>query len=674
MALIQRGLILMATAGALALPAHFPAPVDPGVGAPAKKAASSEAAFTPSQIEYFLGDGGIAYIRPGLNIKIAGVTNVASGQKPVIEFFLTDDLGQPLDITGGQTPGVITYRFIPAVWNAAARSYQNLFISGGNPSRDTTGPIQTLELGHYKYTFSAALVTFDASKPMTMFMGGKRTLTPIIGKDYWAQAFYDFVPSTGALTTAVWQATKLAKCNACHDPLAPHGGNYRDIKTCALCHNPINMTGTNAPFNGQAWFHSIHTSNSSVGEITYPQDIRNCVNCHDATAGGGNTWYTFPSRAACGACHTTVNFTTGAGHGPAASPVPPQLNDSDCATCHQPQGDMEFDASIKGAHTIPLKSKQLKGLVATIVSVSNFAADKAPTVVFKITNTDGTAVDGSKLAAFAPMFAGPTFSYTTYVRESAVGKAIFDAAAGTSTYTFTAKIPKTATKTWAVSVDIERAYSLVRGDGKTGQPEQTGNESPLNPFKYYSLDGSAVENRRTSVTMAQCNQCHDRLALHGGQRLVIEECVMCHNPTKGDEDRRGTANPPVESVSMQRLIHRIHTGEEMSQDYTVIGFGGSVNNFNDVTYPGDRRNCVKCHTTTGFLIPLADERGSEIGDVKTLRDYFSPQGPETAACVGCHDRRDNLAHAYLNTSPFGEACSSCHGVGLEFGVDKVHAR
>jgi len=125
---------------------------------------------------------------------------------------------------------------------------------------------------------------------------------------------------------------------------------------------------------------------------------------------------------------------------------------------------------------------------------------------------------------------------------------------------------------------------------------------------------------------------------------------------------------------MQRLIHRIHTGEEMTQDFTVIGFGGSVNNFNDVTYPGDRRNCVKCHTTTGFQIPLADERGSEIGDVKTLRDYFSPQGPETAACVGCHDRRDNLAHAYLNTSPFGEACSSCHGVGLEFGVDKVHAR
>jgi len=60
---------------------------------------------------------------------------------------------------------------------------------------------------------------------------------------------------------------------------------------------------------------------------------------------------------------------------------------------------------------------------------------------------------------------------------------------------------------------------------------------------------------------------------------------MCHNPTKGDEDRRGTTNPPVESVSMQRLIHRIHTGEELTQPFVVIGFGGSVNDFGDVRFP-----------------------------------------------------------------------------------------
>jgi hypothetical protein len=79
---------------------------------------------------------------------------------------------------------------------------------------------------------------------------------------------------------------------------------------------------------------------------------------------------------------------------------------------------------------------------------------------------------------------------------------------------------------------------------------------------------------------------------------------------------------------------------------------------------------VKCHTSTGYLIPLP----TGIDSVTTLRDYFTPQGPATAACLGCHDLRDNAAHAYLNTAPFGEACASCHGAGLEYGVDKVHAR
>jgi len=163
---------------------------------------------------------------------------------------------------------------------------------------------------------------------------------------------------------------------------------------------------------------------------------------------------------------------------------------------------------------VPENSTQLKGLTATVVSVTNFAAAKKPTVVFKITNADGkTAVDGSKLAAFAPMFAGPTFSYTTYVRESAVGKSVFDATAGTSTYTFTAALPATATGTWGVSCDIERAFSLVRGDGK---PNITGNESPSIPSLTTRSTAARSSRGVRRVTMAQCNQCHVRLALHGG--------------------------------------------------------------------------------------------------------------------------------------------------------------
>jgi hypothetical protein len=67
-----------------------------------------------------------------------------------------------------------------------------------------------------------------------------------------------------------------------------------------------------------------------------------------------------------------------------------------------------------------------------------------------------------------------------------------------------------------------------------------------------------------------------------------------------------------------------------------------------------------------------------IASVPTPRDYFSPQGPATAACLGCHDNVDAAAHAYLNTAVFGtssaEACATCHGTGKDWDVDKVHAR
>ena len=54
-----------------------------------------------------------------------------------------------------------------------------------------------------------------------------------------------------------------------------------------------------------------------------------------------------------------------------------------------PQGGREWDASIKGAHTVPYKSTQLKGLNAEIVSVTNTAPGQKPTVIFKLTENDG---------------------------------------------------------------------------------------------------------------------------------------------------------------------------------------------------------------------------------------------------------------------------------------------
>ena len=96
---------------------------------------------------------------------------------------------------------------------------------------------------------------------------------------------------------------------------------------------------------------------------------------------------------------------------------------------------------------------------------------------------------------------------------------------------------------------------------------------------------------------------------------------MCHNAGKGDGARRPANTGPEESISFQRMIHRIHTGEDLTQDFTIYGNGNRANNFNEIRFPGDRRNCATCHVSNSFLLPLPAVKDS----VTTLRDYFSPQ-------------------------------------------------
>jgi hypothetical protein len=54
--------------------------------------------------------------------------------------------------------------------------------------------------------------------------------------------------------------------------------------------------------------------------------------------------------------------------------------------CHEPEDD-EFDASITGAHLLPIHSEQITGIGFTILDVTGVAPGQAMTVTFKITTT-----------------------------------------------------------------------------------------------------------------------------------------------------------------------------------------------------------------------------------------------------------------------------------------------
>lgn len=709
--MLKRGITLAFGAGSLMLATSHPATTR--VVAP-RGTASPQAIYSPTSKEFYLAQDEFDFARPGYHIKLNSVT-IGADRKPVVDVSITDDLTAPLDRNGIKTPGICTTTFVLAWYDQPSRNYttyatrsQTSPITGVTaiqPTSDSGGVYKDIDIGHFTYTFKTVLpADFDKTRTHTIAAYGRRTMPADImdGKVYIDNDEFDFRPDGAAVTEKWDEIQEKNACNQCHDPLAAHGDVRTDAKLCVLCHSPQNTDpDTGNLLDMRVFIHKIHRgsslpsvkagtlyhivgnaqSDNDYSTVVFPQDIRNCANCHEgrnplAKPSQSDVWFTKPARAPCGACHDDINWVTGANH-----PGGPQADDLACAACHAPQGDQEWDASIKGAHTVPYRSKQLKGLIATILSVDNVGAGKKPTVTFKLTENDGKILDPKSIGAGASLnllLGGPTKDYGTGqappaqpIRESALG-AVFNGT--TATYTFTKPIPANATGSWAVAIEARRTITFSPAP-RLGPATYT--EGAVNPVTYIAVTDAKAVPRRNVVILDNCNKCHDRLATtfsHGGQRIAIEECDICHNPNADDSPvRPASANPP-ESIALKRMIHRIHTGENLTQDFTIFGFGGVPINFNEVRYPGDRKDCVQCHTSAStYNLPLPTGQIPVI----TQRDFFSPQGPATAACTGCHDNVDVAAHAYLNTvmSPFfGEACATCHGDGKDKDVVKVHAR
>src|SRR5581483_5102951 len=592
-----------------------------------------------------------------------------------------DDAKQPLDREGNATPGAVSMHFILSMYDAATRTYTPIVTA------DSGGRFTDLQSGHGTYTFGTPLPPlYDAAKTYTAGVYATRMLADLVGKDYVANAELDFRPDGDAIKDR-WDIIRdSTSCNNCHDPLSAHGGERRDVKLCVLCHTPGAKDAAGTSIDMTMMVHRIHrgvnlankpyvltapnNAKFDFSNVVFPNDLRNCAECHEGSDAANkpsqaSVWYSFPSRTSCGSCHDNVDFATGANH-----PGGKQPDDSNCAKCHIADSGKEYDASIKAAHTVPYKSRQLKGLIAQIISITNFAPGQKPTVVVDLKNGDGSAVDGKGLT-FGLMYAGPASDFRTNVRENAASTAI-DPATGRTSYTFTTPLPADAGGTWAVAADVSRTVQLIRADKLPNIPVIESS----NAVQYTTADKSAVMPRRTVVTTQQCNACHDSLRAHAGQTTTTAECVICHNASGNDAAARPTSEGLPESISFQRMIHRIHRGTQLTQDYTLFDSAGGRHHYNAIPFSGDTRNCAKCHVAGSTTLPLPAGGAPVI----TLRDYYTPQAPTSAACLGCHDTLETSAHAYINTTTFGgtraaaESCSTCHGPGKEHDVAKAHAR
>jgi OmcA/MtrC family decaheme c-type cytochrome len=464
------------------------------------------------------------------------------------------------------------------------------------------------------------------------------------------------------------------------------------MELCIMCHTPQlpDPNGPSADF--KVMIHKIHAGDvlpsvvaggkytigsSDWSTVAFPSDVRRCETCHEPDKGAAqaDAWLKNPSRAACGSCHDNIDFATGKNHVNL-----PQVSDNQCAQCHIPKGEIEFDASIRGAHTMPQEAPSRPGVVVTLTKVENGAAGQKPTVTFALKDYSGAPIPLSTMSAISTnrlnfIIAGPTSDYGTakfegvttpgYASESALtaGKCGQD---GTCTYTFTRAVPAGSKGTFAIAVEARRTLTINPGTVNQADTRYAADNKVI----YFSVDGAPIEKRRQVVDIAKCNQCHTRLALHGESRNQTEYCVVCHNPSNVSG---GTTPVPID---FKVMVHKIHFGENMAELGNTYKIGNS--DFSEVRYPafsmrgapGDTTNCNMCHVNgSEAVLPIGKD------PVKNPGGMLDVLPATTAACTACHQSKSALAHAMGNTDgKLGESCDVCHGVNGDFSVIKAHAR
>jgi OmcA/MtrC family decaheme c-type cytochrome len=669
----------------------------------------------------------VDFVRPGLAITINSAT-LTPGGAITITYTLTDPAGLPLDAAGVTTPGAVSLTFLCSYIPHGQEQYVSLVTAQatgkvlGTVTRPTfeeaSSPGTALGPGQYQYTYAEkAPLGFDITQTVTVGIAASRNLTAFnLGTNY-AGNTYNFVPS-GAAVTTTRDVVRTASCNTCHDQLAFHGGHAFGVQECVLCHQPQNVdpsTGNTLDF--KVMIHKVHmgaslpsviagtpyeiigymNSVNNFSTVVYPADPgdpRRCETCHSQTTGAAQAkaFMTEPSRAACGACHDNVNFATGENH-----PGGIQTDDTECAGCHIPQGEMDFDASILGAHVAPSASSLLSGLAVTITGIKNGAAGTAPVVSFTVQDKHGNPVALSALGSISFTMAGPTsdYGYTSfgsgvttpgYVTESAANASC--PSTGTCMYTFTHTVPANATGTYAIGVEARRTDTVPElVAGATVNTAIT--YGAPNQVMYFSVDGSPVTPRREVVQLSNCNQCHVSLQVHGSLRNNTEYCVFCHNPSNTDAATRATAvvasdkTQPPQGINFNLLVHRIHDGVNVTANggkpYIVVGFGGSHNDFSGVLFPvmsptgsaTDLTDCAVCHVNSTEQNDL--DLTTNLNPVVDPQGLINPVQPFTSACTGCHVQKAAASHALSNTTSLGEACSVCHDANGAFSVDSVHA-
>jgi OmcA/MtrC family decaheme c-type cytochrome len=239
-----------------------------------------------------------------------------------------------------------------------------------------------------------------------------------------------------------------------------------------------------------------------------------------------------------------------------------------------------------------------------------------------------------------------TGSATQAMVEAATTGALVDNGDGTYQYTFKKDITKDPLVVYNAAL-THRVGFEIRGLAQANNAAYTFQPSTGATTGIFS---------REIVDTATCDTCHQSLTAHGGARVEVQYCVMCHNP--------GTTDPTSgNALDMKIMVHKIHDGNNLPTiqtatgtnttptlglGYWIVGYGDSLSNFDTVVFPQDVRNCTTCHAQDHVNLTQAV-------NFKSV--------PTMEACGACHDNVNFATGANHSSGIVANdtQCTTCHG-------------
>ena len=305
-----------------------------------------------------------------------------------------------------------------------------------------------------------------------------------------------------------------------------------------------------------------------------------------------------------------------------------------------------------------ITTSQVRFMLAKLVPGTNGSPSKW--VSYGVINSAGTGGQRPNAETNGTLVDNKNGTYT-YTFANDVAK-LKDKIAG---LTFTA--PESAADLGDLTYDPNLTHRLVI------QMSGGGLENPVNAvYDFIPATGKAVtstDTQRQVVAIASCNQCHEKLALHGSARIDTQYCVTCHT----DQRKFGRTSVASTALAFPALVElaKVDPITGITSYYYSKNTTTTSSSYHptgtDPTYVGDGetmgdfpRMVHKIHQGHSLV-----KQNYNYANVVFNNKAFSILGDGQKMCAKCHDNTKAAQADNFNAVPSRLACGACHD-GIKF--------